>query len=320
MLIEGVKQEDVDNLRKNLKDGRSTQNSSAASGTGENPLGNAGGVPRTDGTSVPTILSERGSPSASDGRPHDAKRGTGTLHGSLKPILKQRGQRSGRSSENKFVPEPVAETNRSNIRAAGRLITEEPIHERKQAEPAGQEAVKSENAGTADIQANIGPRKRGRPPKQRIADFAQNLKGNVSKPENKEQQYVEQDAKATRKDKWYKESATLSSEEARELEEPLIAALRDDLSYIDRYLWYKTGDVTKSPVWSDITIAEVKPIARMMLKRAKVSGQAASAVRAVVDGSDYLTTAMAILPRIVLTVDILKKAPKKERKRREVRN
>lgn len=319
MLIEGVKQEDVDKLRKNLKDGRSTKDSSTASGTSQDNVGNSGGIPRADGTGVSTVQRKGGSSVTSDGQPLNAKGGTGTIHGSLKPILKQRGQRSGRSGKDKFVSEPIAETNRANIRAAGRLITEEPIHDRK-TEPTVTETTKPENAGTADIQANIGPRKRGRPPKQRIAEFAQNFKGGGKQDGNKEQQYVEQDAKATRKDKWYKEAAVLTNEEARELEEPLVAALRDDLSYIDRYLWYRTGDALKTPVWSDITDVEVKPIARMMLKRAKVSSQAASTVRAVVDGSDYLTTAMAILPRVVLTVDTLKKAPKKERKRREVRN
>lgn len=109
---------------------------------------------------------------------------------------------------------------------------------------------------------------------------------------------------------WFKESKTLSKDEVKSLYEPLINALIDDLGYVDQYLWYRTNDISQTPIWSDISREEAETLARIMLRRGERSASAATMVRAVVNGNDYIDAAVIVVPRVIKTADVMQKSRK----------
>lgn len=124
----------------------------------------------------------------------------------------------------------------------------------------------------------------------------------------------------------FKEGSTLSVAEAKILEQPLIDALQADLFYVDMYLWHKCQDHTQTAIWSNITDDEIAVLAKLMLKQGQRNKVAASTVRNVVNGSDYLSALAIVVPRTIQTVNAIKAAPKREkvsflqRKRRVAQN
>lgn len=115
---------------------------------------------------------------------------------------------------------------------------------------------------------------------------------------------------------WFRENDVLSEREAAALYEPLKAALADYFDYADEYIWYRCKDAAKEPVWSNGDDDELSAIARLMIKRGKRSAGAATVVRAIVNGDDYVTTAVFFVPRMVETQRRLRAAPKRERRNR----
>lgn len=116
---------------------------------------------------------------------------------------------------------------------------------------------------------------------------------------------------------WFREGEVLSEAEAKAIYEPLKAALGDYFDYIDEYVWYREqhsrGD---EPIWGDADDDELSAISRLMIRRAKRSAGAATVVRAIVNGDDYVTATVFGIERIVKTQQRLRAAPKRERKRR----
>lgn len=112
---------------------------------------------------------------------------------------------------------------------------------------------------------------------------------------------------------WFKQGSTLSQAEAKLLEEPLIAALGDDFSYVDEYIWHRCKDEDQIPIWSDLDTEEIQTLARIMLKQGQRNPAAATMVRSLVEGSDYLATLVIVVPRVIKTVDRMKNAPKRVR-------
>lgn len=115
---------------------------------------------------------------------------------------------------------------------------------------------------------------------------------------------------------WFREGETLSEREATALYDPLIAALSDYMDYMDEYIWYRTQDAAKEPVWSNYDEDEVGAIARLLIKRGKRSAAAATVVRGIVNGDDYITATVFVVPRIVESQRRLRAAPKRERRPR----
>ncbi len=116
---------------------------------------------------------------------------------------------------------------------------------------------------------------------------------------------------------WFRENEILSEQEAKALYEPLKAALGDYFDYIDEYVWYREQHtMNDAPIWSNYDDDELSAIARLMIKRGKRSAAAAAVVRGMVNGDDYITTAIFAVPRIVETQRRLRAAPKRERRGR----
>lgn len=113
---------------------------------------------------------------------------------------------------------------------------------------------------------------------------------------------------------WFREQETLSEKEAAALYEPLKAALSDYFDYADEYIWYRERHSDDTPIWGNADDEELSAVARVMLKRGKRSPMAATAVRGIVNGDDYITAAIFVVPRFVESQRRLRAAPKRERK------
>lgn len=114
---------------------------------------------------------------------------------------------------------------------------------------------------------------------------------------------------------WFRENEVLNEKEAEALYEPLKAALGDYFDYADAYIWHREQHSrADEPVWSNADEDDLNAMVRLMLKRGKRSPAAATVARAIVNGDDYVTTAVFFLPRMVETQQRLKAAPKREKR------
>lgn len=109
----------------------------------------------------------------------------------------------------------------------------------------------------------------------------------------------------------------LSGREADELREPFIAALKDDMGYLDKGLWWYSKDETQPQIWSDMSNKEIELIADVLLRRGQRDPGTAHFIRNVVEMSENLSLLMIVGPRLILTGQQLGKRPKKERKQRK---
>ena len=112
-----------------------------------------------------------------------------------------------------------------------------------------------------------------------------------------------------------KDGTVLSKREAEELEDPFKAALKDDCKYADQFLWWYSKDASQPQIWSDMDNEEIDTLATVLLKRAQRSAATAAFVRNVVDGADYISTAVILVPRVMKTTTQLSKRPRQPRKR-----
>lgn len=182
------------------------------------------------------------------------------------------------SENNSRANDPVSSTTTANTRTVGALTADEPIPSRLPELP-----------GTAEKR---GP---GRPRKE----------------PDEESAFAKFKAP-------FKEGKVLSKKEVEELREPFMGALRDDFKYLDEALWWWSHDGSEPQIWSDLDNEEIEVIARTMLRRGERSPAAALAVRNIVDGSDYINTAVIMVPRLIKTAQQVNKRPRKEKgKRRE---
>lgn len=196
-----------------------------------------------------------------------------------------------RFSENNGAGRPdgtniPASDNIRSTRSIGGLTTDEPIPIRLFETESTDQISKVEDTGTSE------PRKRGRP----------STKGTfvpVNKPEI---------VKKERKIPAFLTGPTFSKQEAISLQEPLITALHDELALADKALWNITGDVLQQPIWSDISDKEMESLTNILLKLGQKSPAIATATRAAIDGSDYITAGVILAPRIGKTAQIVKQA------------
>lgn len=144
-------------------------------------------------------------------------------------------------------------------------------------------------------------RKRGRPPKSR-----------VSSPQPLEVIEEQKPSIIERGANFLKAGNVLSEREAKALKDPLVAALQDELSMIDKLIWSYTEDPLQQPIWSDLTEKDLDGLTNLLLKMGQRVPVVASAARVAVDGSDYVTTAMLLAPRFQSTVSVVREARKKK--------
>lgn len=106
---------------------------------------------------------------------------------------------------------------------------------------------------------------------------------------------------------------TLSQQEAAEYQEPLEAALVDYGSYADKALRLYTHDPSMPDIWGDLTDLEAKVLARLMIRRGQQNAAAAEVVRNMIQGTDYISAAIIIVPRVMHTAETLRKMPRKKK-------
>lgn len=184
-----------------------------------------------------------------------------------------------------------ASPTRNTTRTIGNLETDEPIPSRTFEAESAPETSTSQDTGTTE------PRKRGRP----------STRGTVA--------FVPAPIKE-RKIPKFLTGPTFSKQEAKELQEPLIAALNDELSLVDKALWNLTGDALQQPIWSDISDKEMESLTNILLRLGQKSPAVATATRAAIDGSDYISAGVIIAPRFAKTTQIIRQA----RTQRKIQN
>lgn len=105
--------------------------------------------------------------------------------------------------------------------------------------------------------------------------------------------------------------STLTNAEARDLLEPLAAALIDYGGYLDKFLQMRTHSVDMPDIWGDMTEMEANVLARLMIRRGQKNAAAAEVVRNVVHGDDYIQAAIIVVPRVIKTAEALRSVPRK---------
>ncbi len=118
---------------------------------------------------------------------------------------------------------------------------------------------------------------------------------------------------------WFREQETLSEKEAAALYEPFKAAMGDYFDYADEYIWYKEQHTNDTPIWGNADDDELSALARIMIKQGKRSPAAATMVRGIVNGDDYIMAAVFMVPRYVESQKRLRAAPKREKPERRGR-
>jgi hypothetical protein len=315
-------EEEAQKLREELRRGRINT-------AGQDPLGNATDSAFENGPGHKALLGTLGKVPGSDRQDADSQRGTDQII--------ERGRRPDRRSgahQRGESPDSAIPASAAGTRAiAGRIERLDDIPERaeqaEEPEPpfgrpighykddyrqVGSRYVRRDNP--AESISNHAWRKLEWAPKSRpvanpaagkpapTADYPTPAAGASAKLDKGDKQSIFP---------WFKQGQRLSQAEARELEEPLKAALLDDCQYADQYIWWRCQDATQSPIWSDIADEEVAVLARLLLKRGQRDAATATMVRAVVNGSDYITALMILIPRTIKTIDAMKRAPKRER-------
>ena len=108
-------------------------------------------------------------------------------------------------------------------------------------------------------------------------------------------------------------SGALTGKEAAELREPFLSALRDDMGYLDKGLWWYSKDASQPQIWSDMADEELEIIANVLLRRAQRDPATAHFVRNVVEMSENMSLLMVVGPRLLKTGQQLGKRPKRAR-------
>lgn len=322
--------ETADELRKRLKDARTAASELARTNEPATTSGNTITIGSTSRDTVeysPDFSSqdqrnERPVPRLHNGvrgtkrTANDVERKLNNLTRSLAQINQRERQPDRRSSQDNsqnwpdgnYVPASL--TGRTaGTRRLGNLETDEPVPQREFDTQTEATATEPTAEGTTQ------KRKRGRPPKQRDPEpgkptiATRQADGTYSK---ETYQNYEQFDKAIRQ-KFLSSGKVLSKTEAKELQEPLVAALTDELGMIDKLLWSYTNDPLQQPIWSDISEKEMESLTNILLKLGQKSPAVATVTRTAVDGSDYVIAATLIGPRFNKTVEVIRDTRRKNK-------
>lgn len=188
----------------------------------------------------------------------------------------------------------------TTARKVGNLETDDPIPPRFFDAEREAAIEKSEAQGTSPA------RKRGRPPKSRDSGFV------PTKQEQLELIEIAKSEERKQRNFFSTSGKVLSKQEAKELAEPLVSALTDELNQLDKLIWQFTGDELQQPIWSDISENEMQNLANALLKLGQKSPAVATVTRASVDISDYVVAGAIVGPRFVQTAQIIRTARRKK--------
>ena len=332
-----VRNPKVTELREKLRNGRTASTASAdSSGHSTGAIGTPGSSVQGDGRTSqgPTGNSAR-TKGSNSGNSSGKRSGT---RGNIRPR-----HNSGRSD--KGNSSPIALGGGGETRAAGRLVTDDPIPERKP------------ETDTPDF--NFGDEiSLAKAPQRYKEDYKEthrNIDGwrtkvyylitdrskiisagewnslttrkeaeTSAKPGSASAESTnrtEDHTKAKRRFTFGKEGRVLSQKEVTDLTEPLIAALLSDFEYLDKGIWLYSMSQDEQPIWSDMAREEVEVLASIMMKRGQHSPEAAAAVRAIVDSDVYIQVGMITIPRVIKTYKAIKGSPRPmlNRQRNEAR-
>jgi|SRR5579872_1191400 len=114
----------------------------------------------------------------------------------------------------------------------------------------------------------------------------------------------------------FKKATVLTEKEASEYKKPLMSALQSYGEYYDKYIRWRTQQPDMTDIWGNITDFEAEAMANIMIRRGMRNAQAAEAVRAMINGEDYVSVGVMFVPRVMATVEEMKKVPPKPKKRR----
>lgn len=276
--------EEVKELREKLRVGRN-QTTGNASQTIDGTSADLEGIGRSDARSEQSVLAYLPGSSTEDDSTHephhDPERGANE-----KSV--GRGSTNRRSSKDSSSTLGHSAGVRGTKRRSGGIEADDAIPERQKPKPAPKpKASKSSEETEKSVVVQRGK---------------ETGKTGTATSEGK-------DEKQGFKIPWFKEGSTLTKAETVALQEPLVAALAADLYYVDQFIWNRTADETQMPIWSDMDDEDLTVMARVMLRQGERSPQAATMVRSIVGGSDYISALMLTVPRVIKTVDRMKAAP-----------
>lgn len=324
-----MSQEQVHELREKLRNdrngnqqgnGQSSDRLTSTSGGDIEASFSSGGNTKLDYSNIPTtagygIQSLSGSSNrnaGSDGQPIITESKLRGRTRSTSSVNIGRGQSDGRSSENNGT----ARSDRADIQTSthssksigiGNLFTDE-IPARTFNTETTPPPPKVETSGTKPEGKGSTAIKAGSKRITSSTEEKPSLSERVAK--SIEQKRLKDDASKP----FYQRGKTLTVQEAKDYLEPLCQALEDSFGYVDQFLWDRQKDVTEQPIWSDTTDEEIKVIASLMIKRAQRSPAAATIVRNTIEGADYFTAAVVIIPRAAKTIGIMRTTSKRNKK------
>lgn len=110
---------------------------------------------------------------------------------------------------------------------------------------------------------------------------------------------------------------TLSQKEIDDYRERLPSLLQSYFEYLDKFLEWRTGTVELT-IWSSVNDTEAKAFADILLRSGSNNKYAAETVRRLIAGEDYITVGVMFVPRMIMTVEVLRNA--RGNKRRAVQS
>lgn len=118
------------------------------------------------------------------------------------------------------------------------------------------------------------------------------------------------------KRQFFRQGNVLSPQEVAEYQETLPDALEGFGTDMDRALRWYAEYPDMPPIWEGMTDTELKPIVRLLLKHGQRNPAAAQAVRKIVDASDYVSAASTLVPKFILSSEVVRNKPRKLKKGR----
>ena len=171
----------------------------------------------------------------------------------------------------------------------------------------------SDGRAESNTAARISGIERADPIPERFEDLPGQPGEKKEQPQkSKLEQAVEAGVKL--KKQFFRAGKILSETEAKNLLEPLTQAIMDYGDYGDQYLRGEAHDATII-IWGDLTLLEAGTLARILIRRGQRNAAAAELVRGMVNGLDYISAAIIVVPRVMRTADTLQRLPKKQRRR-----
>lgn len=115
------------------------------------------------------------------------------------------------------------------------------------------------------------------------------------------------------REKLFPKRATLTEKEATTYAEALPHCLMSYGEYVDQALnqWTKIEDPIDK--WNNLSELEAGSIANILIRKGQKSGQAAEFVRSLINYEEYVVVGVAMVPRIIKTVEEMKRAPRRRR-------